>query len=312
MTEPEAGGLAERGPQEVRGEGFRDGRRVALVTDSTATLPPGWAAAHGVAVVPLTVRLGSREYLDGVELSPGDFFRRLRETGEWASTSQPAPERFLAAYRQAAEAGAGEILVLTLSSRLSGTYASAVAAAELWREEGGPPVHVWDSRSAAGGHALLVTAARRLADNGADAAAILAALERLQPALHLEAVVETLRYLAHGGRIGRAAAWAGTLLDVKPVIALAPDGVVEPVARVRTFAAALRWLLDSLARRYPDRTRPLHLVVIHADNPEAAERLEQGVRQLGYPLAEFWRADFTPVLGAHTGPGLAGFCDWQE
>ncbi|MDI3299329.1 MAG: DegV family protein [Bacillota bacterium] len=312
MAERLAGQAQQEDEAEREEATARGGRRVAVVTDSTATLPPGWAAEHGVEVVPLTVRLGGREYLDGVELAAGEFFRRLRETDEPATTSQPAPELFLSAYRKAAAAGASGIVVITLSSRLSGTYESARAAADLWREESDLPVLAWDSRSAAGGQALLVTAAVRLAEAGLDAEAILAALQKLQPTLHLEAVVETLRYLARGGRIGRAAAWAGTLLDVKPIVALGADGVVEPVARVRTFASALRWLLDSLARRYPDRDRPLHLVVIHADNPEAAARLEEGVRRLGYPLAEFWRADFTPVLGAHTGPGLAGFCDWQE
>ncbi|MDI3316274.1 MAG: DegV family protein [Bacillota bacterium] len=300
---PEAGG-----PE----GGAAAGRRTAVVTDSTATLPPGWAAEQGVEVVPLTVRLGGGEYLDGIELPAEEFFRRLRDSGEPATTSQPSPQRFLAAYERAAAAGAREIAVITLSSRLSGSYSSARAAADLWRERSDVPVHVWDSRAAAGGHGLLVTAAVRLADAGLDGPSLLVALEKLRPSVHMEAVVETLRYLAMGGRIGRAAAWAGTLFQVKPVIALAEDGVVEPVARVRTFRAALRWLLDSLERRHPDHGRPLHLSVFHADNPEAAAFLEDGVHRLGYPLVEFWRADFTPVLGAHTGPGLAGLSDWQE
>lgn len=284
-------------------------RRIAVVTDSAANLPRAMVQQLLVRVVPLWIAFRDGVFRDGVDLSAAQFYRRLRE-GQLASTSQPNPEAFLEAYRQIQASPEGEdlegILVVTLSSKLSGTFESARQAAESFA---GATVRVIDSLTTAFAEGWLVVEAVRLADAGASLGRIADRLLRLRERAKLFGAVDTLEYLRRLGRIGRAAAMAGTLLKVKPIVTVARDGVVEARDRVRTLEHALERMVDlTTAEIQGARTR---VAVLHADAREAAERLYEKV-QARLPCSETVLDYLTPVIGAHAGPGTVGLAFLPE
>lgn len=275
--------------------------RIALVTDSTASLPPEVADAHGIVVVPLQVVIGGRSYDEGVEggATPQTVAAALRE---WTpvSTSRPTPAAMLEVYEKAAAAGATEVVSIHVSSELSGTYESAQLAAK----EASVPVTAIDSRTLgmATGFAVL-SAAEVLADGGSAADAADTARRRTTASTSLF-YVDTLEYLRRGGRIGAAVALLGSALAVKPLLTI-ENGRVGMLEKVRTAGRALS-RLEELAVAAAEDT-PVDVAVAHLANPERAELLAEHLRErLAANLdgREVVVGEVGAVIGAHVGPGM--------
>lgn len=284
-------------------------RHTAIVTDSTVSLPPDLAASLGIVIVPLGVDVGDRTYHDGVDITPGELYRMLRQGAPQPTTSSPSPGDFLAAYRQAAQTAQG-ILCLTLTSRLSSAYDSARTARDLFSEESPQAttaIRVLDSGTAAGGLAALVVATARTVPPSASLDEVEATALRLKDSAYMLALLDTLQYVARGGHVPRVAAWAGDLLRVKPILEMAPGGDIHMLERPRTRHRALDRML-ALARHRAGDT-PVLANIIHADALAEAQALQERVsREMN--CADIILTEFSPVIGSHTGPGLVGlaFC----
>jgi fatty acid kinase fatty acid binding subunit len=272
----------------------------AIVLDSTADFPQAPGRFENFRVVPLYVRFGEQSYRDYVEMSPDEFYRRLQSDPETPTTSQPTPGDFLSTYE---ELGRYErVLVLPISSTLSGTHQSAVTAAEL---EGSGRVRVIDSRTASAAIAMLALAIQRRLERGTTDAEIDALVERYHRDDHLLFTVNTLEYLARGGRIGKAAAFAGNLLNVKPILSI-EDGEVLPVKRVRGNQKAFQEFRNAFERSSVDDPT-LRVGIAHAAAPERLEALTELVRHVRPHAQIELPTTLGPVVGTHAGPGTVGF-----
>lgn len=268
----------------------------AIVLDSTADLPDAAARFPNWRIVPLYVRFGDESLRDGVDIDAGEFYRRLRETSAFPTTSQPTPGDFLACYGELA--AYERIYSLHVSARVSGTFASAEAAAA---ELGDGRVRAVDSETASASIAMLALAIQRRLERGTSDDEIDALVERYRRERGLLFTVDTLEFLSRGGRIGKAAAFAGTLLQVKPILSIR-DGEVVPVKRVRGERKAFAELAGALETETRDEPG-FRLAVAHAAAPERAAELEALVRERR-PRAELELvATLGAVIGAHAGPG---------
>lgn len=274
--------------------------RVAIVTDSTADIPDEVVRRLGITVVPLSVSFpGDRTYLDGVEMTPGEFWDKMAASSGLPTTSQPSVAQFDAAYRPLIGAGRS-VVSMHISGKLSGTVRSAqLAAAEL--PEG--RITVIDSGTVAMSLGWLAIEAAELASAGAAPADIAARVEALVPRCGILVMLDTLENLRKGGRIGRASAMIGTLLNIKPIL-LVRDGEVVPLERVRTRAKALQRLIE-LAREQSPFER---LAVAHGHDPEGCRQLAEALSPLVPPGTELIQTEIGPVLGTHAGPRIFGIC----
>jgi DegV family protein with EDD domain len=271
-------------------------RRTAVVTDSTADLPPRLAAERGITVVPLTVTVDGTSYLDGVQISPAEFYRVQAASESLATTSQPSPGRFEEAYRRLL-ADHEAVVSVHISEKLSGTCASARQGAEL---AGAAKVTVIDTEMVSMPLGLLALAAADLADRGAGAAEVVELVERLRARVGVFFMVASLENLRRGGRIGRASALVGSMLQVKPVLTI-QDGLVTPLERIRTQERALSRIRD-LARQM-DAGRGICAIVGHASAEDAARKLAGGLEDVAETLLI---QAVGPVVGAHAGAGTVG------
>jgi DegV family protein with EDD domain len=273
----------------------------AIVLDSTADFPEASARFPNWRVVPLYVNFGGESFKDYVELGPDEFYTRLRIAPEPPTTSQPTPGEFLAVYEDLAPRFE-RILSLQLSSTLSGTFASAEAAAGMLA---GGKARVIDTRTVSAAVAMLAMAVQRRLERGTTDDEIDALVARFRREHTLLFTVETLEYLAKGGRIGRASALAGSLLNVKPILTIR-DGEVVPLKRVRGTQKALEEfgsLFEAASRDAPS----LHVGIAHAAAPARMAALEQIVAA-ARPLATLDIATtLGAVVGTHAGPGTIGF-----
>lgn len=272
---------------------------VAVVTDSTAYLPPGMAEQYGVAEVPLHVVLGTRTGTENLEVSPADVASALSERRVQVSTSRPTPAEFAAVYRSL---GASCVVSVHLSAELSGTYDAAVlAAAEL--EADGVEVRVVDSRHLAMGLGFSVLAAAQVAQEGGDADAVAKAAVDTAAATDMLFYVDTLEHLRRGGRIGAAAALVGTALAVKPLLHVL-DGRIAPLEKVRTASKALARLEDLAVERAGDGE--VDIAVQHLAAGDKAAELAERLRARLPRLRALHVSEVGAVVGAHVGPGLLG------
>jgi DegV family protein with EDD domain len=273
--------------------------RVVVVTDSTAYLPPGVADEYGVRVVPLRVSIGSRTGTDGIEVSSAEVTRALRDRVA-VTTSRPSPAEFAAAYRAALDAGATHVVSVHLSAALSGTWESAVLAAQDF-EYG--VVRVVDSRSTAMALGFAVLAAAGAARDGASAAGVQDAAVSTVDSTRTYFYVDTLEYLRRGGRIGTAAAWLATSLSVKPLLHVL-DGQIVPLEKVRTSTKAIARLVQLTV----DATGsgPADIAVHHLDAPDRAAEVAARLRAEVPSLGELHTSEVGAVIGAHIGPGVLG------
>ena len=283
--------------------------RTALVVDSAACLPGEMATRPFVHVVPMRLIFGERDYLDGRDLSTTEFYRLLRAAEVLPTTSAPSPDSYLSAFREAAME-ADSIVCLTVSASFGGSFNAAQAAVvEAQGAMPNVPVSLVDSGSAAGGEALVATEAiRAIGDDGAPED-VLAAIQTVASRVTLYAFVDTLFYLWKGGRVPRIAHAGASLLQVKPLLEMSA-GEIRTIGRPRTRRRASRRLVEATAARAPGG-RPIHLSVIHADaEDDAAELLLELRGELN--CVESFVSEFSPVMGAHTGPGLLGVASWVE
>ena len=268
----------------------------AIVTDSTADLPTSLTRTRSITVVPLTLNFEGRSLLDGVDIRPSEFYRKLPNATTHPTTSQPAAGRFAETYAELLT-NHSEVVSIHISEKLSGTYASAVQGAEMTDAK---RVHVIDSQLVSMSLGLLTLAASEMAAKGANAGSVVDRVNGMRDQVHTYFSVATLEFLRRGGRIGRASALLGSVLQVKPVLCIS-DGLVTPLERVRTFDRALNRVVE-LAREV-DRGKGLCVIVGHADAEADAERVS---RELEPHCETLMIQPLGPVVGAHAGPGVVG------
>ena len=267
---------------------------VKIVTDSLSDITSDIAQGLGITVVPLTVSFGKESFLDRITMTTDEFYYRLVHDPNWPTTTQPPPGAFLDVYNKLAEE-TDEILVITLSSKLSGTYQSALNAKGLVEKE--CRIEVIDSLTVAMGLGLIVIAAAKAAQAGANLDEVAALVHRAMPRSHLFAFFDTLKYLAKGGRIGKAQGLLGAMLSIKPILTV-KDGEMSPVTKLRSRAAGMDYLCNSVA----GFSHIEELAVEHATTPEEADRLVERLSSV-FPKERIYRSTISPVVGTYAGPG---------
>jgi DegV family protein with EDD domain len=273
--------------------------RIRVVTDSACDLSADLASASDLTVVPLSIRFGSEEFVDGSTLSTDDFWKRCAESPVLPETSAPSPGAFQNAFVAAADEGYDGVLCMNISSGVSATYQAAVTAAKSVGDR--IPVRTVDTRSMTMGQGLMALDVSAMAGTGAGLDELAARAEQLVSRTQVFGVLNTLEHLEKGGRIGGARALLGSLLSIKPVVALV-DGVVEEESKQRTRGRSLRYLADK-AKDSPPISRLAVCNGAATDIDEFLAMLE-GVKS-EHPLVV---VDLGPVVGTHTGPGTIGLC----
>lgn len=281
--------------------------RVAVVTDSTANLPADLLGELNIATIPLRMHWSGETYLDGVTLSTETFYRWLRERRDFPTTSQPSVGDFVKFFRNVAEQQQTDTMIgVFISSELSGTFASATQARS---ELPDLQIELVDSRSASMGTGFQALVAARAARLGASPAEVLAQVEHVRETVQVLFVVDTLEFLHRGGRIGGAARFLGTALNLKPLLTV-EDGRVEALEKVRSRRKSLQRLVELAAERLGGRPMG-EVAVLDVDaREEADEVISQVVEQLN--PRRVYRTAITPVIGAHTGPGAVGLIFYQD
>lgn len=270
---------------------------VKVVTDSSCDLPPEMVERLGIAVVPLTIRFGSEEFVDGRDLSTEEFWRRCGAASTLPETAAPSPGAFEEAFTSAASQGAEGVVCICLSSQLSATIQSAELASQSVAAT--IPVRVVDSLMVSLGLGLLAVHGAEVAAAGKGLDDVTGAVAEMVPRVRLIAALDTLDNLRKGGRIGGAQALIGSVLSVKPIIRVV-DGKVEAESRQRTRSRALRYLVDHVSRDSVER-----IAVMHAEAPDVADFRSQ--LQEAVPVAEgALVGSVGPVIGSHCGPGATG------
>ncbi len=281
---------------------------IAVITDSSACLPPGLVQQYRIIVVPVVLLFDGEVYRDGA-FPAADFYARLRDPRQHPTTAAPAPGEFLEAFRRAGAEGASAALCLTLSSRYSGAHSSAVNAEQLAKRE--LPdfrVRVVDTGGIAMAHGFAVLAAARSAASGATLDEAAAAAAEAAAGASLVGVLDTTRYLARSGRVPWVLHFVASLLRIKPVIA-ASGGKIGAVGRVRTMDRGIDRIVDYVRGKTASVGAPLRVAVMHADAPEWAKELAERVQKELSPQ-ELLITAFTAAMAVHTGPGFIGLA-WE-
>jgi DegV family protein with EDD domain len=269
---------------------------VKIVTDSTSDLTPALAGQFGISVVPLTVSFGRESFLDRVEISTDEFYRRLTTEDVFPLTTQPSPNAFTSIYKKLS-AETKEILVITISKKLSGTYDSALSAAQLLAKPE-VKVEVVNSEVTAAALGLLAVWASKQAATGMSLADLKKAVQARVPDTKPVMAFDTLKYLARGGRVGKAQGLLGSLLSVKPVLTMR-DGEVAPLTRVRSMNAGLDVLYNFAA----GHKQIDELAVEYATTPDLADALIDRLNPI-YPREKIYLTTVSPVLGSYMGPNV--------
>ncbi|GAB4459507.1 MAG: DegV family protein [Anaerolineae bacterium] len=276
---------------------------IKIVTDSTCDLPPGWISRYGLTVVPINIQFGLETFYEGQTIDPAAFYQRIKAEGALPTTSQPAVGEFSQVYQRLADNGS-EILSIHLTSKLSGTWQSAILAARQVQDQ--VKVYVVDSLTSSVGLGLMVREAALLAEAGLDAAEIVARLEARRPEIHVFIMLKDLRYARMSGRVGRLRELLASLLHVKPIISV-DEGALIPVERARSQQKGFARMVELAAERVGQS--PVHLGATHAQAPrEAATLLALARSQLN--CQETFMAELALSLAVHFGPGTVGFATY--
>jgi DegV family protein with EDD domain len=275
--------------------------KIAIVTDSTAYIPPELVKKHNLSVAPQVLIWDEKTYRDGVDIHPAEFFTRLKTAKTMPTTSQVAVVDMQRIFQEKVEQGF-EVLGIFVSSKLSGTVQSANEAKSLMGTAG-QKISVFDSRSTAMALGFQAIAVAQAAAAGASMAECIALAEKSKAHVGVVFTVETLEFLHRGGRIGGAQRFVGTMLSMKPVLAL-QDGRVEPVDRVRTKSKAQDRVLEFVKEQVAGRT-PVRLATLHANAPDEARALLLRAEKELQPV-ESILAEVSPTVGAQAGPGTVG------
>jgi DegV family protein with EDD domain len=273
---------------------------IRIVIDSTCEAPDALLSHPAVSMVPLYVLFGQEALKDLIQITHEEFWARLPSAVPPPTTSQSTPSDFMEVFQRLTDAG-DEVIAITISSKLSGTYESAIQA-----KAGlpGRPIEIVDTLTTSVGAGLMLERALMMLEAGANFAEIVAALNTIVPLVHFDFSLDTLEYLQRGGRIGKAQAFVGTLLSFKPLLALA-DGVVVPVGRSRSRNKAIEAMIDHLSQLVSARGPQVRLAVTHAGAAEEAADLARRLSER-FESPHVFIGSLGPVLGTHVGPGTLG------
>jgi DegV family protein with EDD domain len=268
---------------------------VGIITDSVADLSPQMVRELGVSVVPLSVRFGEEVYRDGIDLTPDQFYAKLKTSKVFPNTSVPSPAEFVKVYDEVSQK-TDEILVILVSARLSATCEVARQSIALMKRK--CRIELLDSEMATMTEGFIVMAAAKAAKEGASLDEVIEVARRTIPRVDFRAAFDSLEYLRRGGRIGRAQAFLASLLRINPIITL-KDGLVEPAGRTRSRSRAI----DHLYKFAASYAKIEEMAVEDTACPEEAEELRERLGAI-YPKERIYRSRMTPAIGTHTGPGL--------
>lgn len=283
--------------------------KVAIVTDTIGCISEEEKKKYNITEVPVRIIFGNKVYRDRVDLKADEFYAMFGKTDCLPTTSAPSPEHFFNAYRERSRE-AKNVLCITLSSKLSGTFNSAKLAAEIAKETiPGVNVEVLDSQTAAAAEGFVVLAAAKAAALGRSLADVVSAAKKIMNRVNLLAIVDTLYYLSKGGRVPKVAAWAGAILKIKPILTI-KEGEARLAANARTSLGAMKRMLDIMKNKIVKGTG-LHVAVMHAAETEKAAELKKQI-SASFDCTELLVTEFTPVMGAHTGPGVIGIAFYNE
>ncbi|MFC7442398.1 DegV family protein [Laceyella putida] len=278
--------------------------KVKVFCDSTADIPQYLIEELDIKVIPVKVQVAGESYLDRVTITPGQFYEKMKSTPELPMTSQPSPVEITEAYRQAIEAGATEILSIHISSKMSGTYQTALLAKSMIEEEYPEArIVVVDSRAVTYALGVLVVMAARAAKEGKSMAELQELVQRIRDKQVLVALVDTLEYLQKGGRIGKASALVGSLLNIKPIISINDDGEIYAIEKARGKNKAQAKAFELLKEKVP--TGAVSAAILHADEEEQAEIWLEKAKEM-FDVREVVVVDLGPAVGTHAGPGTIG------
>ena len=270
---------------------------VKIVTDSSVDLSPKLAEELGITVVPLYVRFGNEVYRDQIDISADEFYQRLQHDPVHPSTTQPTPQDFVNAYEKMAPKADG-IVSIHISAKLSGTCNSALQGKKMI-EEGGAvcPIEVIDSETLTMGLGIITMAAAKVANAGGNVQEVVDKVKEMIPRIHLLFILDTLKYLALGGRIGKAKALLGSVLNVKPILAI-KDGEVVPAGQVRSRSKGIDRLVDFVQSAASIQD----LAIIYNTTPDEAQTLAERIAPM-FAKEKIMIARLGPLLGVHAGPG---------
>jgi DegV family protein with EDD domain len=279
--------------------------KIVVVTDSTAYIPEAALGDLDIPVIPLWLIWGDERFRDGVDIDPPTFYSRLPESKVFPTTSQPSAGEFVDFFQQAGQ-GAEAIVGVFISSKLSGTVASALAAKIQLPDL---DVRVVDSLSTSMGLGFCALAAARAATAGKSVDEVVAAVEKVRDGMHVMFAVDTLEYLYRGGRIGGAKRLLGTALNLKPLLYL-ENGRIEALASVRTKRKAVARMLE-IAEESLEGKRMAEAAVLDVDCPEEGKAVAETMQErFGLPVV--YQTQVSPAIGTHAGPGTVGICFYPE
>ena len=279
--------------------------KIAIITDSTAYLSPDTVKRYGIHVLPLKIHWVGETFRDNVDIHPETFYEDLEQTEWLPTTSQPSMQEFYNLFEEIAP-DVDAILVILISSGISGTVGSAMSAAQ---EFSSVPVEVIDSHLTSVGLALVVKKAAQMIETGVDLGEIVRQVRITAASVKTYFVVDTLKYLHKGGRIGGASRYVGTALKIKPILTLTPDGRIDALEKVRTKKKALQRVIR-IANKIAGKGKIIGGVV-HANDPEMANHFEEMVRE-SLTVKELGLYELSPVIGTHVGPGTLGLAFYVD
>jgi DegV family protein with EDD domain len=282
-------------------------RRVKVVTDSTADIPEPIRKELDIEMVPLKVHLEGETFLDGITLRPEEFYEKLAQANELSTTSQPSPNEFVEAYRKAAGEDKHDILSIHLSAALSGTYQSAVLAKSMLEDE--LKIDVFDGKKASYATGMMVVAAAEAAKAGKSLEECRKIAESFRREMRVYFMVDTLKYLQKGGRIGKASALLGSVLNIKPILKLDEDGEVAPDEKVRGKKKAMNRMYEKLQQYAGDE--PVWVGLLHAQSEGETASISATLKEK-LNISRLDVVELGPVIGTHAGPGTIGVAVMKE
>lgn len=286
-------------------------KQIIIVADSTADVPKAMVEEYGIHIVPMRLAFGEETFIEGINITVEEFYDRLSKSRDLPTTSQTSPSQYVEVYQNLMQQyPEASIISIHISSGMSGTYQSAVLAKSMIEEEHGEAVDITviDSLSATYGFGLQVVLAARMAKAGASVPEIVAEVDRVGKARQVYFLVDVLDYLQKGGRLGKAAAIFGTLLNIKPILSVNDEGAIYAVDKIRGHKKAVSRVVELFVKDYGDQ-RDINIAVCDCVNPEGAEEI---LRLMGehFTIHEVVRTSIGAVVGTHVGPGTVATFIW--
>lgn len=273
-----------------------------IVIDDAGDVPGNLTEELDIAVVPINIRFGTEEYLSRVDMTHEQFYQKVAavEAHNFPKTSQPTPYQFEQVFREILAGGEDKILTITVSDKLSGTYASAVAASRVLADEG--TFHLFDSKSGSIAQGLMAVEAARMAREGAGYEVIYRRLIDMRESCSLYFLIDNLEYAVKGGRVSSVRGAMASFLNIKPIMTVA-DGLIVEASKVRTYKRAVTWMIDAAVADVGQR--PVKLAVMHANKPDAAQELLKQARPR-FKIAEEFLSEIAISVAINLGPGTVG------